>query len=201
METSLKFQILDTNAEGDAWNRNRLKYQDHLKEKNMSGDLLKYFGQGFFHDGSISEIRFENGMNDLSFEIDCPNIRLLTGPGAEDYEYQDLTFTCKFEGVADFGVETRKIDQWNDPLSEEESKATFIDCELDTLLNEIEDSEKSNGGQFHSILIETSTGHRMIKIVFKEAAVIPRDVEKFEKWSKSENYHFPFFEPDWPAAD
>jgi hypothetical protein len=166
-------------------------YHEHLRGLvlDRSSDLWRFFADGFFHDGGVTNLRVDDAMHELWFSVDCPNIRHRIG---SDFEYVNASFECAFFGIAHLSINARRFDELNDPLSPRESSVTFDRSEIDTLETELREAKASFGREFHSLVIETMPCTRFLQLVFESVAVLADDKARFDEFCKSPDYLVPW---------
>jgi hypothetical protein len=168
-------------------------YFTFLKESsvNKHWDLHAFFVKDFFHDGSIRKFKLSADMQNIKFEIACPNIK---NNENGNWGYIDpVWFACRFGGVAHFQLETQKIDQYNDPLSISEKGVLYLESEIETLTDEIRKYSNLYNVSFHSIIIKTLPMQRYFSLVFRTLKVEPADPVAFEAMKQNRFFDVPLF--------
>lgn len=160
MNYRIRSSVTENATEKDATYRLHLKKYD----KSNESDLWRYFYWDFFHDGSVENISFSSGLREVSFEIECPNIkRKLT---EHDYEYVNAKFICRFLGVRWFALEHDVEEE-----SIQECRAYFLSSEINSLDEFIEkySDHEDDYGEMSSLIIELNSG--FMDIVFRTMRV------------------------------
>jgi hypothetical protein len=183
----MNFRIRSNNDDKDIMLKNE-KYLNYLKKFNMNQnkDLWSFFGTDFFHDGQIQNFQFSTDMRNLSFKIACPNIK------HNNVYIEPIWFTCLFEGVVSFQMEVLKVDDYNNPLAENED-VLFLESEINTLTEEMEKYNNLYKDEFFSIIIKTLPIQRDFSIIFRALTVTPIEPLAFEIIKQDKKYEIPFF--------
>lgn len=185
----MNFRIRSNNDdEKDIVTKNE-KYLNYLKkfDMNQNKDLWSFFTTDFFHDGQILDIQFSTDIHNLALRIACPNIK------RNDNYIEPIRFTCLFEGVVGFQMEALKVDDYNDPLAENEVDVLFLDSEINTLTEEIEKYNNLYTDEFFSIIIKTLPIQRDFSVIFRALTVTPIEPLAFELIKHDKNFEIPFF--------
>lgn len=192
------FRIRETDADAPDFEAREARYRTHLRALDLrpDGDLLRYFGFDFFHDGTISRIAISEDAQSLSFKVEGPNV----WDGAR--YLPPLGFTCHFQDLVQFHLSALKLDRHNDPLDLRERGVSFMYAEVDSLTEEIEQVRKRYKRPFHSLIIETRPMCRDLALIFGEVSVQADEPLAFERLLKDPSYRMPIWERDLgPASD
>jgi len=157
--------------------------------KNENKDLWTFFEKDFFHDGQIKELQFSNNLQNLSFKVSCPNIKRNNGNSSA--YIKPIWFTCRFEGVVIFQLEVQKLDDINDPLSENETKVLFLESEINTMKDELEKYKSLYDNDFISLIIKTLPVERNFSLVFQSLKVEPDEPLAFELIKQDKSFDVP----------
>jgi len=150
-----------------------LRASDH----SSSGDLLRFFGRQFFHDGSIRRLRFGASSRTVRFRIQSEWVARPDGRSVRPAPEFDIVF----EGVIGFEWSGWRIEnRW------------FIQAEIDSLADRLATAEAECGGRFHSIVIDSLTD--TLSIVFRSVAVTPVDHAYWESLLRNPEMRVPLFE-------
>jgi hypothetical protein len=144
------------------------KYDDFLRASDLAqaGDLLRYFGSDFFHDGLIRRPRFGVGSRSFSFEAECAYV---DAGDPDDNRRPYPRFHVRFDGVV--GLDWRRVGPSNQRI--------YIHSEIDGRLDLVEQAHAQFGGAFHSLAID-AYGESLV-LVFRSVSVTPRDSQR---WSE-----------------
>lgn len=138
------------------------KYHTFLKRarNKIDDSLYKYFKNDYFHDGDISDYKYDNVRRILSFKIDCPNyIETQTGV------YTNVDYNISF-----CGVKKIMLSYSNNSVERESGRIIFLYSEIMTLVGkqtEYKDDE--------SIIVQFLDGDRSgyLSIIFSYVNVNP----------------------------
>lgn len=169
-------------------------YEDHLlarKPKLDRGDLWRFFGWDFFHDGLIESISMPKEYRGLEIRINGPNIEV-HGAG-DEFRFINVGFTLRFQCVDFFQINTDEADRTD--------LITYLDAEVDTLADlmaaarkrwyeQNPDYESDKLPEFHSLLIMTLQS-LSIAIVFQSLSVDPDEPMAFEMMLRDPNFKVP----------
>lgn len=175
-------------------------YQAHLTERKPSlirSDLWRFFGWDFFHDGIIERIGLAKDFRDLEARIVCPNIEARQADG--DFDYLNVGFTCRFQGVVFFQMDSDDEDLSEADLSIQDLQYQY--AEADTLTERMkeaqlrwrgsgEDEAEDEKPEFHSLIIMTDQAIS-ISLVFQSLMVEPDEPIAFELMLRSGDFKVP----------
>jgi hypothetical protein len=166
-------------------------YLKHLATFNnrSNGDLWKFFGCDFFHDGEIRGLSFSVNLSELRLSLDCPNIKRRKDTG--DYEYLSAGFECLFRGVQIFRLHEDKPEaECYDGPSE---GMKFRYAEINTSVLDGRDEQATN--PVSSLMIETVSGDRTVwvEIIFAQVDVTPDEPLVFALMETDERYELPSY--------
>lgn len=153
LNPSAELNATESRAANDA-------YADFLRESDQStsGDLLRYFGRDFFHDGSMSAVVVDADTASFSFRTKCENVqrpdRMSVQPAPQ--------FDVRFENVVEFA--------W---ASGRPGQRIFVGAEIDGLPDSISDAEARHSTKFHSLVIDAYG--ESFQVVFTAVRVNPTD--------------------------
>lgn len=125
--------------------------------------------------------------------ISCPNIEKVDKNGAITY-MEPIWFICRFEGVANFEMDTFMLDKSNNPLSQKERTALFLESEINTLTDTIDKYGKTYKDEFLSIIIKTLPVQRNISIIFRNLKVDAEEPLAFQLLKQNKTIKIPFYD-------
>jgi hypothetical protein len=165
----MNFRIRDPDS--DDFTKYEKAYYQHLGQfrKTSNTHLWKFFGWGFFHDGSIESVQIPEDLRTVVLRLVCPNIK--RRKSADDYEYVDAGFTCIFRNVTAFTMEDETPGHAWDMRR---YQAIFLGAEINTspILRNLEPEDDDSTGHY-SLLTQLLEDDSIIwlELVFSQVDV------------------------------
>lgn len=182
----------------DDWEAKEKAYRDFLSQfnKRNNSDLWKYFYWDFFHDGEIQKIVFWENPGDVTFYIECPNIKKKK---RDTFEYlYPITFKCTFQGVVHFQLDHENSEEL---IYEQHSPFQYLFSEINTLTeimnkSKISYKEDEVDIDFSSLIILMLGVHNssFIEMVFSQVCVVAFEQTAFELMLSSSEFEVPIYE-------
>lgn len=190
------FRIRANDLEDPQYKTKHKKYMDFLEtfDKHQNTDLWSFFAADFFHDGVIDRVSISHDMRSVSLRVSCPNIKRKAVNNACPY-LNPIWFNCHFEAVAGFRMETWKHDDLNNPLSLSERTVVYLEAEINSLEEDIEEKGDLFDKEFCSLIIKTLPADRYIVILFESLRVEPEEPATFEMIRQDRGFEVPLFKP------
>jgi hypothetical protein len=116
------------------------------RRKAMPPDLWRYFGVHAFYDGLIERITFDSACRTVELRLTCPNVKYFRAPDA-DFEFVNVDFIARFQGVCKFVLERENEELWRDMLC-----PSFRYAEVETAADEIKEAVDRTGEDQHSLI-------------------------------------------------
>lgn len=138
------------------------KYYAFLKKvrNKMENDLCKYFTYDYFHDGDISDYKYDTALRKLAFTINCPNY---TETKTDAYFNVDYNVTF-------YGVKKIILSYDKDSVEKGSGSILFLYSEIMTLVG-----KKTEYKDDESIIVQFLDGDRSgyLSIIFSYVNVNP----------------------------
>jgi hypothetical protein len=152
------------------------------KREHVDRTFWEYFVNDSFHDGHISDIRFEPILSRLTLSLSCPNVKF--------HQDGDFRFVNVDYRVVLHQVEYLTIQRREGKPSVEAPGATFGYAEIETCEEEISEAARRTGDRFHSLIIEADVLNLMV--VFEWISVDAKQPVATELMRQDPRYEFPF---------
>ena len=150
----------------------------------MGRTLWVHFFHDAFHDGIISDLRFEPVSGRLTFNVSCPNVKFHHAGG---FRFLEVDY-C----VALHQVERLIVDRREGEASIGARGATFGYAEIETCEEEIAEATRRVGDEFHSIILEADLFNLLV--VFRHIEIRAKEPVATELMRTDPRYEFPFVE-------
>jgi hypothetical protein len=173
------------------------RYKRHLDSINhksahhkANASVYRYFGMDLFHDGPIERFEITSDFRTLRFRIMAPYIHQLSDSRKSTYFW----FQCEFSDIAFLHVGSRKIDDLNNPLSENlRERVEYNISEIDTMNEELNFFRNYYQYEFSSLIVDTHPTERSMALIFRKGLVQPEKPLAFERM-RSGKYHLYLYE-------
>ena len=172
-----------------------IAYREHLEEfSKRDHTLWEYFYWDFFHDGTIDDITFRNGSDELAFVINCPNIQRRRPNGGTDYI--NIPFRCVFSDVIYF--QFTKGGTTEETTTPNSGKFTFLHSEINTLSEYILNNTEDGFEDYQSLIIEVMPAHgpgdsSYIEVIFGYIHVEAIENTAFQLMLASPDFDIPIY--------
>ncbi len=182
------FKIIKTNANQEKYEASYQAYQDHLAKSydGSNKDLYRYFGSGFFHDGTINSITFKD-IETIQMDLNCPNIRKYLAEN--QFEFINTDFSCTFNEVRSFKTTCNKLP--TEPFPKD-YLTLYLDSEIDSAIPKRAHSQD----EMHSLIMRTLSGNSRvwIELLFSSVCVTPKEPAAFALMETNPNFSIPFYQ-------
>jgi len=173
--TASRFKIIRDNEE--EFEASFRQYQDYLSKitRPKSSDFWRFFQVPYFHDGDITEFKFNPMLRELSFNVSCLTIRHRDEEIYKKHGYCPMIFNCSFGNISWIQFDMGNQDDasaWGYPVM------YFQYCEIETLIN-FSRRHKSCDEIKHSLIISTSEPKIYISLIFESYNVRPLEDAAF----------------------